>query len=340
MLNYVPENNDRGKEIRRKIRVEKDKGSRDIAGNKEEIRETMPSCALCPRECHVDRNNGQKGFCGMDNRVYLARAALHMWEEPCISGTKGSGAVFFSGCGLRCCFCQNHDIAIGSRGLEISVDRLGEIFLELKEKGAANINLVTGAHYVPQIIQALEQARRQGMDLPVVYNSSGYEKVETLKMLEGYVEIYLPDMKYIEQELARKFSHAPDYVETAKAAIAEMVRQTGPCQFDMDGYIRKGTIVRHLILPGHTKNSMEVLRYLHETYGEDIYISIMNQYTPVRELKEFKELNRKVTKREYEKVLDAAVNMGIQNGFIQEGETASESFIPEFDYEGVEKNTP
>ena len=276
----------------------------------------------------------------MDNRVYLARAALHMWEEPCISGTKGSGAVFFSGCGLRCCFCQNHDIAIGSRGLEISVDRLGEIFLELKEKGAANINLVTGAHYVPQIIQALEQARRQGMDLPVVYNSSGYEKVETLKMLEGYVEIYLPDMKYIEQELARKFSHAPDYVETAKAAIAEMVRQTGPCQFDMDGYIRKGTIVRHLILPGHTKNSMEVLRYLHETYGEDIYISIMNQYTPVRELKEFKELNRKVTKREYEKVLDAAVNMGIQNGFIQEGETASESFIPEFDYEGVEKNTP
>lgn len=276
----------------------------------------------------------------MDNRVYLARAALHMWEEPCISGTKGSGAVFFSGCGLRCCFCQNHDIAIGSRGLEISVDRLGEIFLELKEKGAANINLVTGAHYVPQIIQALEQARRQGMDLPVVYNSSGYEKVETLKMLEGYVDIYLPDMKYIEQELARKFSHAPDYVETAKAAIAEMVRQTGPCQFDMDGYIRKGTIVRHLILPGHTKNSMEVLRYLHETYGEDIYISIMNQYTPVRELKEFKELNRKVTKREYEKVLDAAVNMGIQNGFIQEGETASESFIPEFDYEGVEKNTP
>ncbi len=276
----------------------------------------------------------------MDNRVYLARAALHMWEEPCISGTNGSGAVFFSGCGLRCCFCQNHDIAIGSRGLEISVDRLGEIFLELKEKGAANINLVTGAHYVPQIIQALEQARRQGMDLPVVYNSSGYEKVETLKMLEGYVDIYLPDMKYIEQELARKFSHAPDYVGTAKAAIAEMVRQTGPCQFDMDGYIRKGTIVRHLILPGHTRNSMEVLRYLHETYGEDIYISIMNQYTPVRELKEFKELNRKVTKREYEKVLDAAVNMGIQNGFIQEGETASESFIPEFDYEGVEKNTP
>ena len=276
----------------------------------------------------------------MDGTIYLARAALHMWEEPCISGTKGSGAVFFSGCGLRCCFCQNHDIAIGSRGLAVSVERLGEIFLELKEKGAANINLVTGAHYVPQIIKALNLARMQGMDLPVVYNSSGYEKLETLKLLEGYVDIYLPDFKYMEPDLAQKFSHAPDYVERAKAAIKEMVRQSGSCQFGEDGYIRKGTIVRHLILPGHTRNSRKVLRYLHETYGEEIYISIMNQYTPVREFGEFKELNRKVTKREYEKVLDAAVEMGIQNGFIQEGKTASESFIPEFDYEGVEKNTP
>ena len=257
-----------------------------------------------------------------------------------VSGTKGSGAVFFSGCGLRCCFCQNHDIAIGSRGLAVSVERLGEIFLELKEKGAANINLVTGAHYVPQIIKALNLARMQGMDLPVVYNSSGYEKLETLKLLEGYVDIYLPDFKYMEPDLAQKFSHAPDYVERAKAAIKEMVRQSGSCQFGEDGYIRRGTIVRHLILPGHTRNSRKVLRYLHETYGEEIYISIMNQYTPVREFGEFKELNRKVTKREYEKVLDAAVEMGIQNGFIQEGETASESFIPEFDYEGVEKNTP
>ena len=270
----------------------------------------------------------------MDERIYLARAALHMWEEPCISGTKGSGAVFFSGCGLRCCFCQNHDIAMGSRGRAVSVERLGEIFLELKEKGAANINLVTGAHYVPQIIEALDMARRKGLDIPVVYNSSGYEKTETLKLLEGYVDIYLPDLKYLDPELAQKFSYAPDYVQAAKAAIREMVRQTGKCEFGEDGYIRKGTIVRHLILPGHTGNSIKALRYLHETYGEDIYISIMNQYTPVRKFVEFKELNRKVTKREYEKVLDAAVDMGIQNGFIQEGETASESFIPDFDYEG------
>ena len=314
--------------------MENEKSIDNIAGK------MMSACTLCPRECHVDRSSGKKGFCGMDGTIYLARAALHMWEEPCISGTKGSGAVFFSGCGLRCCFCQNHDIAIGSRGLAVSVERLGEIFLELKEKGAANINLVTGAHYVPQIIEALKLARMQGMDLPVVYNSSGYEKLETLKLLEGYVDIYLPDLKYMEPDLAQKFSHAPDYVERAKAAIKEMVRQSGSCQFGEDGYIRRGTIVRHLILPGHTKNSRKVLRYLHETYGEDIYISIMNQYTPVRKFGEFKELNRKVTKREYEKVLDAAVEMGIQNGFIQEGETASESFIPEFDYEGVEKNTP
>ena len=314
--------------------MENEKSIDNIAGK------MMSACTLCPRECHVDRSSGKKGFCGMDGTIYLARAALHMWEEPCISGTKGSGAVFFSGCGLRCCFCQNHDIAIGSRGLAVSVERLGEIFLELKEKGAANINLVTGAHYVPQIIEALKLARMQGMDLPVVYNSSGYEKLETLKLLEGYVDIYLPDLKYMEPDLAQKFSHAPDYVERAKAAIKEMVRQSGSCQFGEDGYIRRGTIVRHLILPGHTKNSRKVLRYLHETYVEDIYISIMNQYTPVREFGEFKELNRKVTKREYEKVLDAAIEMGIQNGFIQEGETASESFIPEFDYEGVEKNTP
>lgn len=311
-----------------------------MAGSAHCTEEIMSACALCPRECLADRSAGKKGFCGMDERIYLARAALHMWEEPCISGTKGSGAVFFSGCGLRCCFCQNHDIAIGSRGRAVSVERLGEIFLELKEKGVANINLVTGAHYVPQIIEALDMARRNGLDIPVVYNSSGYEKTETLKLLEGYVDIYLPDLKYLDPELAQKFSYAPDYVQAAKAAIGEMVRQTGKCEFGEDGYIRKGTIVRHLILPGHTGNSIKALRYLHETYGEDIYISIMNQYTPVRKFVEFKELNRKVTKREYEKVLDAAVDMGIQNGFIQEGETASERFIPDFDYEGVEKNTP
>ncbi|MDD7219980.1 MAG: radical SAM protein [Clostridia bacterium] len=303
---------------------------------KQKIDEIMGECTLCPRNCHSDRINKKTGYCGMDNTVRVARAALHMWEEPCISGEKGSGAVFFTGCGLKCCFCQNREIAIGKSGLEISVGRLGEIFLELEEKGAANINLVTGAHYVPQIIGALKLARKKGMSLPVIYNSSGYEKVETLKMLEGYVDVYLPDFKYMESDLAEKFSHAADYPQTAKEAIREMVRQTGPVIINEDGYILRGTIVRHLILPGHTKNSVSVLEYLYHEYGDNIFISIMNQYTPVYKQEKYTELNRKVTKREYEKVLDAAVKLGIVNGFMQEGETAKESFIPSFDYEGVE----
>lgn len=295
----------------------------------------LQDCTLCPRQCHVNRISGKKGYCGMDTRIRAARAALHMWEEPCISGKKGSGAVFFSGCGLRCCFCQNRDIAIGNRGKAVSVERLADIFLELEQKGAANLNLVTGVHYVPQIIQALELAWKKGCKLPVVYNSSGYEKVETLKLLEGYVDVYLPDMKYMDAKLAADFSHAPDYPEVVENAIREMVRQTGACVFGEDGYIRKGTIVRHLILPGHTKNSIAVLQYLHETYGDKIMISMMNQFTPVWKQEKFLELNRKVTKREYEKVLNAALELGIENGYFQEGKTAKESFIPAFDEEGI-----
>lgn len=295
----------------------------------------LENCTLCPRECKVNRLEGMRGYCGMDSRIRAARAALHMWEEPCISGKKGSGAVFFSGCGLRCCFCQNRDIAIGDSGKEITLSRLADIFLELEQKGAANLNLVTGAHYVPQIISALEIAKEKGFGLPVVYNSSGYEKVETLRMLDGYVDVYLPDMKYVDGRLAASFSHAEDYPRRAGAAIAEMVRQTGACQFEQEGYIRKGTIVRHLILPGHTKNSLAVLEYLHKTYGNDIFISVMNQYTPVWKQEKYQELNRKVTRREYEKVLNYAVELGIENGYFQEGETAKESFIPKFDYEGV-----
>ena len=295
----------------------------------------MENCTLCPRECHADRKNGKVGYCGMAVKLYAARAALHMWEEPCISGKKGSGAVFFTGCGLRCCFCQNREIAIGTSGQEITVERLADIFLELQKKGAANINLVTGAHYALHIVEALKLAKEKGLCLPVVYNSSGYEKVETLRLLEGYVDVYLPDYKYAQSELAQKYSHAADYPERAQRAIAEMVRQTGVAVFDEDGYIQRGTIVRHLILPGHTKNSIEALRWLHETWGEQIYISIMNQYTPVFEQEKYRELNRKVTRREYAKVLDAALEMGIVNGFFQDGETAQESFIPAFDYEGI-----
>lgn len=301
----------------------------------DEIEKYMKDCTLCPRNCHADRMAGRTGYCGMTDKIYAARAALHMWEEPCISGCKGSGAVFFTGCGLRCCFCQNRDIAIGKDGCEIDVKRLAEIFLELQDKGAANINLVTGAHYVPQITAALDIAGEQGMGLPVVYNSSGYEKVETLKLLEGYVDVYLPDYKYADPLLAQQFSHAADYPEIVGNALAEMVRQTGPVVFDEEGYIKKGTIVRHLILPGHTRNSIQVLKYLQRAFGTQIYISIMNQYTPLPQVADIEALNRTVTPEEYDRVLRFAERIGIERGFRQEGTSASESFIPEFDERGL-----
>lgn len=296
----------------------------------------MRSCTLCPRMCRVDRTAGEKRFCGMGVAVQGARAALHMWEEPCISGKKGSGAIFFSGCTLKCVFCQNREIAEGKYGKEISSQRLTEIFLELQGKGAANINLVTAGHFVVPVKEALLRAKEQGLAIPVIYNSGGYERVETLRFLEPVVDVWLPDFKYMDGRLAREYSKAEDYPQTAKKALEEMVRQAGECRFDKEGYIQKGVIVRHLILPGHTRDSMEILSYLHKTYGEHIYISVMNQYTPLPQVKDLEPLNRKVTRREYRRVLDFALELGIEQGYFQEGETAKESFIPLFDYEGLE----
>ena len=290
-------------------------------------------CDLCPRKCLVDRKKGEKGICGQTENLKVARAALHFWEEPCISGDAGSGAVFFSGCPLHCVFCQNENIANGTVGKEISLERLVDIFLELQEKRANNINLVTPGHFVPQIVKALDQARKEGLTLPVVYNTSSYETVDTIKMLEGYVDIYLPDFKYMSPVLSKKYSHAPDYAEVAKAAIAEMVRQTGKAVFvngDEDNLILSGTIVRHLTLPGCMADSMQIVKYLHDTY-----ISIMNQFTPLSNLEKYPELNRRITDEEYETLVDYAIDIGIENGFIQEGDTAEESFIPAFDCEGV-----
>lgn len=305
------------------------------------MREYM--CKLCPRECAVDRRNGERGVCGQTEQLKVARAALHYWEEPCISGKSGSGTVFFSGCALHCVYCQNREIANGTVGKEISTGRLAEIFLELAEQGANNINLVTPGHFIPQIITALEQARRQGMNLPVVYNTGSYENVDILKKLEGIVDIYLPDFKYMSEALGKRYSNAPDYPTVAKAAIAEMFRQTGIPVFGKKGseaeeepLIKRGTIVRHLILPGQTQDSKAVLRYLYETYGDGIFISIMNQFTPLSSsLTACPELNRKLTEAEYDEVVDYAIELGIENGYIQEGETAEESFIPAFDCEGV-----
>ena len=306
-------------------------------------------CRLCPRECGVNRKEGQTGFCQMDGTLRVARAALHMWEEPCISGKRGSGAVFFSGCNLRCVYCQNFDIAAGTRGKEISRGRLSEIFLELQAQGAANINLVTPDHDLPDIVWALTAAKRQELHLPVVYNGSGYEKADVIAALDGIVDIFLTDFKYMDGELAGRLSYAGDYPEVAKRALEQMVKITGEPLFDEKGMMQKGVIVRHLLLPGHKKNAKAVLKYLWETYGDKIYISLMNQYTPMVQLtshsgnqKELEEvvrqepqLMRKVTAREYEQVVDYALQLGITNAFIQEGDVAKESFIPDFDTTGV-----
>lgn len=297
--------------------------------------EILKSCTLCPRECHVNRSAGELGFCRQTDKVAAARASLHMWEEPCISGKEGSGTVFFSGCSLGCVFCQNYRISDGSTGKIIGIERLAKIFMELQEKKANNINLVTPTHFVIQIIEAIQLARRMGFKLPVVYNTSGYEKQETLKLLEGYVDIYLPDLKYASGWRSKRYSGAENYFMYAKKALKEMVRQIGDPVFDERGIMKRGVIVRHLVLPGGVEDSKKIIQYLYETYHNKIYISIMNQFTPVHRRKGYEELNRKVTEEEYNEVVNFAVDLGVENGFIQEGETAQESFIPDFNTEGI-----
>ena len=298
------------------------------------------SCTLCPRECSSKRSDGAFGICSESNRLYVTRAALHMWEEPCISGSKGSGAVFFAGCPLKCVFCQNFEISRGTFGKEISVERLSDIFLELQEKGANNINLVTPTHYVPHIVAAAHSAREKGLAIPFVYNTSGYEKPETLEKLRGIVDVFLPDFKYYDSATAALFSKAPDYPEVAKAAVEKMVDMVGAPSFDpATGIIQKGVIVRILVLPAHTNEAIKIVRYLYEKYADNIYLSIMSQYTPLPEIiptgSEYDCLRRSVTKREYDKVINAALDMGVTNAFFQEGAVAKESFIPPFDLEGV-----
>lgn len=267
----------------------------------------------------------------MTDRLKAARAELHFWEEPCISGSRGSGAVFFSGCVMRCVYCQNHNISAGGYGAEISVERLAEIFLELQEKGAHNINLVSPTQFVPQIITALEIVKGK-LKLPVVYNSGGYERVETLKTLEGYVDIYLPDVKYYSEEAAR-LSGAPNYFETAMAAVQEMVRQTGKPELS-DGLIKKGTIVRHMVLPYLYKDSVEVIRRVGARFGEEILFSLMSQYTPFYKAKDDPRLNRRITTFEYNKALDAVLDIGLK-GYMQEKSSAKEEYTPDFDLSGV-----
>lgn len=295
-------------------------------------------CNLCSRECGVNRRQGEKGYCFSGSRPVVARAALHMWEEPCISGEMGSGAVFFAGCSLRCTYCQNFELARGRKGREVTTEELSGMFLSLQRQGAANINLVTPDHFTPEIIPAVRLAREEGLILPVIYNCSGYEKEELIESLRGTVDIYLVDFKYMEEELAGKYSFAPDYPKVAKKALAKMAEQAGHPVFDERGMMQKGVIVRHLLLPGHKRNARKVIAYIQQNYGDQVILSLLNQYTPFERLKEredCRELCRKVTKREYEAVIDYALSLGMENVFIQEGETAEESFIPEFDGEGV-----
>lgn len=293
------------------------------------------NCLLCPRKCGINRRTGQTGVCGVSSEIKVARAALHYWEEPCISGKRGSGAVFFSGCSLHCVFCQNREISDGKAGKLISKERLSDIFMELADKGANNINLVTPGQYIPDIVWAVNDAKSRGMELPIIYNTSGYENVTELKLLEGIVDVYLPDFKYMDSALSAKYSRAKDYPSVAKQAISEMVRQQpGVVIDDATGLIQKGVIVRQLLLPGHVNDAKAILKYLHDTYQDSIYISMMSQFTPI-ELKDYPEINRTVTRREYERLIDYAIKIGITNAFIQEGNVAKDSFIPAFDGEGV-----
>lgn len=293
------------------------------------------NCLLCPRKCGINRSTGQTGVCGVSSEIKVARAALHYWEEPCISGKRGSGAVFFSGCSLHCVFCQNREISDGKAGKLISKERLSDIFMELADKGANNINLVTPGQYIPDIVWAVNDAKSRGMKLPIIYNTSGYENVTELKLLEGIVDVYLPDFKYMDSTLSARYSRAKDYPSVAKQALSEMVRQQPDVVIDnATGLIQKGVIVRQLLLPGHVNDAKAVLKYLYDTYHNHVYISMMSQFTPIA-LKDYPEINRTVTRREYERLVDYALEIGITNAFIQEGDVAKDSFIPAFDCEGV-----
>ena len=326
------------------------------------------NCLLCPRKCGINRSTGQTGVCGVSSEIKVARAALHYWEEPCISGKRGSGAVFFSGCSLHCVFCQNREISDGKAGKVISKERLSDIFMELADKGANNINLVTPGQYIPDIVGAVNDAKSRGMKLPIIYNTSGYENVTELKLLEGIVDVYLPDFKYMDSTLSARYSRAKDYPSVAKQALSEMVRQQPDVVIDdATGLIQKGVIVRQLLLPGHVNDAKAVLKYIYDTYHDHVYInmmrqftqialknfvkavlnylyvtyhdhvyiSMMSQFTPIA-LKDYPEINRTVTRREYERLVDYALEIGITNAFIQEGDVAKDSFIPAFDCEGVE----
>lgn len=319
----------------------------------------LNECTLCHRDCKVNRNNNQIGFCKASNKVLIAKASLHLWEEPPISQGNGSGTVFFSHCNLKCVFCQNHDISQGIEvnissstsnitiqnsineasitGMEVSIERLSEIFLELQEKGANNINLVTPTHYVPQIIEALKIAKKNKLTIPILYNTNSYDSLKTIKSLNGYIDVYLPDFKYFNEKYAIKYSSANDYASNALEVIDEMINQVGEPKFDSKGNILKGVIVRHLMLPGLLFDSKKVIDLIYNRYGDKIYISLMNQYVPMFKACVYPEINKPLNPKHYDSLINYAAELGVINGFIQDEGTNISDFIPSFNLDGVSK---
>ena len=291
------------------------------------MEELLNKCMLCPRTCGVNRNNNELGYCRASNKMKIGGYHLHMWEEPIITGENGSGTIFFSYCNLGCVYCQNYDISFNNVGEEITIERFKDICLELQSMGAANINLVTPTHYIPLIREGLILDKNNGSTIPIVYNTSSYENIESLKLLEGLIDIYLPDFKYFDNSLG-KYSNVSNYFEVASGAIEEMYRQVGSPEYE-DNILKSGMIVRHLVLPHHIEDSKNVIKYLYDKYGDNIILSIMNQYTPVKKLK-YNELNSTVSEEEYNSLIDYACDLGIENCFVQESTSQSESFIPKF----------
>ena len=297
----------------------------------------LEKCEICPHKCKINRNKGEIGRCKSKSTVKVALVSTHNYEEPCISGENGSGTVFFSNCNLNCVFCQNYQISQEGFGKEISIENLAEIFLKQQERNVENINLVTPTSYAIQIIEAIKIARKKGLNIPIVYNTNGYENVETIKKLEGYVDIYLPDLKYYYNDLARKYSKVDNYFEIATSAIKEMYNQVKTSEFDDRGIMKKGMVIRHLILPGEVENSKMVLKWINENLPKDIYVSLMAQYFPTYKAKNIENINRKISKEEYKEIEDFLYSLELDNGYIQELGKHEEEYVPNFDFSNIEK---
>ena len=292
--------------------------------------ENLKRCELCPHNCKVNRLNGEIGRCKCKDKVKIALASVHYYEEPCISGENGSGTIFFSGCNLNCKFCQNYEISQLGKGIEITIEELSDIFIKQQNKGVNNINLVTPTMYVYQIIEAIKIARKKGLDIPIIYNSNGYENIETIKKLNGYIDVYLPDLKYYDDEIAYKYSGINNYFENAKSAILEMQKQVGGPKLNENGIIQKGLIIRHLVLPNNIENSEKILRWIKANINEEVYISIMAQYFPSYKAKQMNDINRKLSEEEYAKIEDLVYELDIKNGYMQELGEHEEEYVPDF----------